>query len=355
MGENLIVRSRAPLRISFGGGGTEIDPYRSNYGGEVLSTTISLYAYTTITNSSTKDMVIFCASDLQIKETYKVNDLLKNNNVLNNSKLKIHLASYIDILKNLDDKVNKSIEVVTYCDAPPGSGLGSSSTLTVSMIEALNRRFDLNFDKNEIAQKAFHIERELLDLKGGQQDQYAASFGGFNHIFFKKNGKVIVDPLNLSNDIKCELEASLILFYTGISRDSGRIIEEQIKRDSSGDVDFVKSLNILKKKTGIMKQALINKDIYTFGSLLHDSWLIKRALSNLITNSTIDQLYKIIKSNGAYGGKISGAGGGGFFTVICNPSKKGYIQKKLLKYDIEFFSISITGKGVESWVINSKG
>ena len=198
------------------------------------------------------------------------------------------------------------------------------------MIEALNKKYSLNFDKNKIAQKAFYIERELLSLKGGQQDQYAASYGGFNHIFFKKNGEVIVSPLIISNDIKCEFEASLILFYTGISRDSGSIIEQQIKRDSSGDDNFIKSLNRLKKKTGIMKQALINRDICTFGTLLYESWLIKRELSKLITNSKIDKLYEIIKSNGAYGGKISGAGGG-FFTVICDPSKKGYIQKKIIK------------------------
>ena len=124
MKNNLIVRSRAPLRISFGGGGTEIDPYRPNYGGEVLSTTINLYAYTTIANSSTKDIVIFYASDLQIKETYNVNDLLKDNNILKNSRLKIHLASYIEILKNLDDNLNKSIEITTYCDALQALGLG---------------------------------------------------------------------------------------------------------------------------------------------------------------------------------------------------------------------------------------
>jgi len=350
----MIIRSRAPLRISFGGGGTEIDPYRTNHGGEVLSTTISLYAYATIIDSPNNNSVTFKASDLSIIETYKIKEILSNKNIFKKSKLAIHVALYIEIIKILDHYVNKAIEIITFCDAPPGSGLGSSSTLTVAMIQAYNRKYNLKLNKDEIAQKAFYVERIILGLKGGQQDQYSASFGGFNHLFFKKNGKVIVEPLKISNNIKCEFEASLILLYTGISRESGSIIERQIIKDSKGDTEYLHSLNKLKKLTLVMKNALLKNNIAEFGSLLHDSWLIKRNLSSLVSNSVIDKLYDIARSNGAYGGKISGAGGGGFFTIICNPFNRGNIKNELIKCGLEPHSISISKKGAENWNVSSR-
>ena len=253
------------------------------------------------------------------------------------------------MIKMLDHNVNKSIEIITFCDAPPGSGLGSSSTLTVAMIQAYDRKYNLKLNKDEIAQKAFYVERIILGLKGGQQDQYAASFGGFNHLYFKKNGEVTVESLKISNSIKCEFEASLIMLYTGISRESGNIIERQIKKDSSGDLNYYDKLTKLKKLTSVMKNALLENNIAEFGKLLHDSWLIKRNLSNLVSNSLIDKLYSIAKLNGADGGKISGAGGGGFFTISCNPSNKGDIKNALIKHNLRPHSVSISENGSESW------
>ena len=171
------------------------------------------------------------------------------------------------------------------------------------MIEAFNKRFLLEMTKHDIARKAFNIERKILGLKGGQQDQYSATFGGFNYIYFRKDGRVDINPLKIDDEIICEFEASLILSYTGISRDSGKIIEAQIKKDESGDLNFIENLNKIKNLANKMKIALNKKSIVTFGDLLHQSWIIKRKFSQMITNEKIDNIYKYAKTLGAYGGK----------------------------------------------------
>ena len=346
-----ITRSRAPLRISFGGGGTEIDPYRTNYGGEILNTTISLYAYTTIKHSLDKNIVTFIASDLQITETYKVSDIFNNQLLYEKSRLKILIATFYTLLKPISDVERLALEITTFCDAPPGSGLGSSSTLTVSLIKAFNNRFSLGYDKHKIAETAFHIERVILGFKGGQQDQYSAAFGGLNYIKFKKNNSVDVQPIAISKNLLNEFEASLLLAYTGISRDSGNIIEAQIKKDKSGNNSYIEDMNKLKKIARLMKKSLENKDIASFGKLLHESWIIKRTLTKMITNSYIDDIYNLSRSLGAYGGKISGAGGGGFFTIICDPENKGNIYNRLTDLGNKLFTFKFTKNGASSWEV----
>lgn len=346
-----IIRSRAPLRISFGGGGTEIDPYRSKSGGEVLNSTISLYAYTTIKESDLKDTISFIASDLKIKEKYSLNALLKDDKCLKKSKLKIHIATFKNIIEEHGTQNLSSLEITTFCDAPVGSGLGSSSTLTVAIIEAFNKYLNLDLNKYEIAKKAFYIEREKLGLYGGQQDQFSAAFGGFNYIDFKKSGLVNVSKLNLAKKTLLELEASLILAYTGISRDSGKIIESQIKKDISNDTYFIENLNEIKIYARKMKKELLKNNIVEFGHLLDQSWAKKRKLSKLISSKSIDNLYSNAKDLGAYGGKISGAGGGGFFMIICNPTKKRIIINELIKMNNQIYTVHFSKNGSESWEI----
>ncbi len=345
-----IVRSRAPLRISFGGGGTEIDPYRSNSGGQVLNTSISLYAYTTIEEID-ENKIIFNASDLNINESYDINSIINENDLISNSKLKIHFSTFKYLIKDFKIENIKSLKIVTYSDAPVGSGLGSSSTLTVSMIEAFNKYYNLGYTKYEIAMKAFHIERVILGLHGGQQDQFSASFGGFNFINFNKDGSVNLEPLNLSKKILFELESSMILAYTGISRDSAKIIESQIKKDINKDEKYIKNLDEIKLFAKKMEHALVRNDIEKFGNLLHQSWQKKRKLSKLITSDHIDNLYKSVRDLGAIGGKISGAGGGGFFMIICNPTHKGSIKNKLIDLGNEIFPVQFSQNGSYSWTI----
>tara|TARA_Y100001970_G_scaffold294326_1_gene450607 strand:- start:7459 stop:8511 length:1053 start_codon:yes stop_codon:yes gene_type:complete len=348
-----LIRARAPLRISFGGGGTEIDPYRSNYGGEVLNTTIGLYAYTNIEEIDKKNIIRFIASDLNINEEYDKNEIINDDN-LNKSNLKIHLATLRFIIGTFKVKIKNSLKIITYCDAPVGSGLGSSSTLTVSMLEAYNSYFKLGLSKYEIAKKSYFIERKQLGLHGGQQDQFSASFGGFNYIYFKEDGKVTLEPLEASRSFISEFEASLILAYTGISRNSAKIIESQIQRDVSNDLDYIGNLNNIKKLAKKMRKSFENQDIITFGNLLHESWINKRTLSKLITSSQIDDLYDSVRNLGAYGGKISGAGGGGFFMILCDPINKGKIINRLVKMNNIIFPAKFSSNGAESWQINNK-
>ena len=340
----MIIRSKAPLRLGLAGGGTDIAAYYNIFGGNVLNATIDLYAYCIIEpNESGK--IEFFAPDLGIREEYNSAKKLTIN-----SPLQLHTGIYNRIVS--DFFLNPlSFKMTTYSDAPPGSGLGSSSTLVVAIIKAFEEWLNLPLSDYDIAALACKIEREDIGLAGGKQDQYAATFGGFNFIEFYESDKVIVNPLRLKRWIRNELEASLVLLYTGVSRESAAIINEQIIHTQKGDVKSIESMHELKKQAILMKEALLKGDFKGFSNCLLRGWIAKKNAATSISNLFLDELYQYSLDNGAASAKISGAGGGGFLMIYCNPCNRVSLIRALKEKPGRILTPSFTEIGTQAWTI----
>ena len=343
------VRSKAPLRLGLAGGGTDIANYYNRYGGFVLNATVDMYAYCTIEpNDSGK--IEFIAADLGKQEKHDTGNKLPIS-----STLPLHSGIYNRIVSEFCNKPLSFI-MTTYSDAPAGSGLGSSSTMVVAIIKAFVEWLNLPLGEYDIAALACKIEREDIGLAGGKQDQYAATFGGFNFMEFYENERVIVNPLRLKRWIRNELEASLILFYTGVSRESANIIEEQIQHTEKGDSKHIESMHELKKQAVIMKEALLKGNFIGFSECLLNGWLAKKNAASSISNSFLDELYQYAIDNGAESAKISGAGGGGFMMIFCNPCRRIALIKALKEKQGPsdgrmVLTPSFTETGTQGWTI----
>lgn len=336
------IRSRAPLRLSFGGGGTELSPFVERFGGHVLNATLNMYALTTLKPLNNGKVIIFAKDRNEYFEGNAVNHI----DIVNS--LKLHKAVYNRFVREFNENEPLSIEITTSSDAPVGSGLGASSTLTVSIIHAFSNLLMLDLDEYSIANLAYEIERLDLGLMGGKQDQYAASFGGFNFIEFHKNQDVTVNPLRINEKSLCELESSIILYYTGTSRESSKIIDEQTKLMTKNN-STVKHLQKIKEITLTMKQHLLRGKVEKFALDLDLSWQHKKLTASQISNENIDRIYEKAKLAGAIGGKISGAGGGGFLMLFCDPVKRMDILKVLEKHNGVVFPCSFSRYGARSW------
>jgi len=340
----MIIRSKAPLRLGLAGGGTDISSYYNLYGGYVLNATIDMYAYCTIEPTDC-GKVIFTAADLNVSEEYNSETSLPISSVL-----PLHSGIYNRIVSDFNKKP-MSFKMTTYSDAPAGSGLGSSSTMVVAIIKAFEEWLNLPLGEYDIAALACQIEREDIGLAGGKQDQYASTFGGFNFMEFYENERVIVNPLRLKRWIRNELEASLILFYTGVSRESANIIKEQIQHTQNGDKKSIESMHEMKNQAVLMKEALLKGDFKGFSSCLLNGWLAKRNAASSITNSFLDELYQYTLDNGAESAKISGAGGGGFMMIYCNPCNRINLIRALKKKEGIVLTPSFTETGSQAWTI----
>ncbi len=350
MAELLLIRSRAPLRLGLAGGGTDMDSFFSRYGGCVLNATIDLYACCTIVPQQ-DGKIRFIASDLKEEFRTEINNFIDPTGVL-----KLHKAIYNYIIKNYNNnKPIGSFKMTTYCDSPPGSGLGSSSTLVVAIIKAYSEWLSIPLGDYDIAQIAYRIERKDLDMKGGKQDQYAATFGGVNFMEFYKNDKTIINPLKVKKWIMSELEQSLILFYTGVSRDSGAIINEQSKSVDNNSKKTIDAMLQIKEEAYSMKEALLLGDIKAVADSMQKGWRAKKSSSKKISNSNIDRIYDMVIENGAMAGKISGAGGGGFIMFLVPPSKRMKIIALLEKEKVgRTMPCHFVDEGVHSWRIYRK-
>ena len=267
-----IIRSRAPLRLGLAGGGTDIESFFSIHGGCVLNATIDLYACCTI-RPKEDGKIRFIASDLEESFESKITDYIEPT-----GKLKLHKAIYNRIVKDYNDgRPFGAFKMTTYCDSPPGSGLGSSSTLVVAIIKAYSEMLSIPFGDYDMAQLAYKIERKDLKMKGGKQDQYAATFGGVNFMEFYKQDKTIINPLKIRKWIMSELEQSLVLFYTGVSRDSGSIIVQQSKGIENKAVKTIKAMMDLKEEAFSMKEALLVGDIEAMAESMKKGWVAKKS------------------------------------------------------------------------------
>jgi len=340
----MLIRSKAPLRLGLAGGGTDIAAYYDIYGGNVLNATVDMYAYCTI-EPKESGLIEFFATDLDIKEEYSSNEKLSTSPVL-----PLHTGIYNRLVA---DYIKKplSFKLTTYSDAPAGSGLGSSSTMVVAIIKAFEEWLNLPFGEYDIAALAYKIEREDIGFSGGKQDQYAATFGGFNFMEFYENERVIVNPLRLKRWIRNELEASLLLYYTGVSRESANIINEQIKNTKNGDAKSIESMHELKRQAVFMKEALLKGDFRGFSECLLRGWLAKRNAATSISNPALDELYQYAIENGAESAKISGAGGGGFMMLYCDPCRRISLIHALEKRQGLVLTPSFTETGSQAWTI----
>ncbi len=340
------VRARAPLRIGISGGGTDLKSYSDIYNGATLNATIKKYAYAELTNTES----CFIAESIENKQILKLRANEKINFKKIPNELILHFAIYEKIKKVFNNDSFLSCKLSTYCDAPIGSGLGSSSTLVVAIIKAFDESLNLGLDDYIIAELAYEIERIDCNLAGGKQDHYSAAFGGFNYIEFQKNS-VLVNPLRIKEWFKSELECSFILHSLGISRDSKNVINDQLDQCESNDENFLNNLHQLKDESLIMKNAILKCDRNTIKESLNRSWEIKSKTSKKVSNTFIDSRIKMGFEFGAEAAKVSGAGGGGFILYMIHPSKAILLKNELSKLSQDTFFFSFEDDGAKAWKV----
>jgi len=340
----MIIRSKAPLRLGLAGGGSDVAPYCDIYGGLVLNATINLYAYCTIEETDDQQISI-CSYDADVNKSYPLTSQLE-------------IDGEASLIKGVYNRVFKdfhlqpqSFRITTYNDAPAGSGLGTSSTMVVCILKAFVEWKGLPLGDYEIAKLAYEIERKDLQLSGGKQDQYAASFGGFNYIEFMKDDIAIVNPLKIKRWVIDELEASMLLYFTGRSRSSAAIIDEQKKNTQQGKGDAIEAMHKIKQSAIDTKLALLKGDIDSFAYILREAWENKKKMANNITNPIIQQAMDIAMKAGAKAGKVSGAGGGGFIMFVVEPTRKKEVEEALKQLDGFVMPFNFSDGGAHGWKI----
>lgn len=306
------VFAKAPLRLGLAGGGTDLEPYWKQYGGVVLSGTIDQYAYCKV---EPWDDWCFKSVDLDVEETYEFID----SSEVNSSSLKLLVNAYKHIVDGYAHRT--PVRITTYVEAPPGSGLGSSSALVVALISAISEYHNLPKDEYEIANLAVHIERTVCNLPGGKQDQYSAAFGGFNYLEFLQDGRTIVNPLRLNYKTQNMLELNTVLYYVGKPRKDERVIEATSKNLSSNDKTLEATHKI--KETCIeFKRSLLVGDVKQISRLMNEYWQYKLQTSEKVGSPELLDTYEYAISNGATAAKISGAGGGGHIILFTDFEKR---------------------------------
>lgn len=339
----LVFRARAPLRLGFAGGGTDVSPYCDMYGGAILNVTIGRYAHATIAFHDAP-VLRFAALDLdQSEELPLVPSLPLDDGLI------LHRAVYNVIIGKFNDGRPQGMTITTQVDSPMGSGLGSSSALVVAMIEAMREAFNLPLGEYDVAHLAYHVERDVAGLAGGRQDQFAATFGGVNYMEFHADSHVIVNPLRVHRRVWNELESSLVLCFTGVSRSSAKIIEDQSKSVSGKIGGSLEAMHQLKQDATAMKNALLIGDIMGMARVMQRSWDAKKRTSTSITNSHLDAMYDSAIAEGAMAGKISGAGGGGFMFFLVDPVLRGRVMAVLKAGGGEVSGCHMVTQGSESW------
>ncbi len=338
----MIYRSKAPLRIGLAGGGTDVSPYCDMYGGAILNATISLYAYATIEPLKTNEVIIE-ALDRNEQVKYELSDKLPIDGMLDLAK-----GAYNHIVKKYG-AVPSGFKLSTVVDAPAGSGLGSSSTLMVAIIGAFAEWLSLPLGEYDVAHMAYDIERIDLAMAGGKQDQYAATFGGVNFMEFSKDDKVIVNPLRIKPEYLYELEHNLLLYFTATSRLSSTIIEAQSNNVKQNNQQSIDAMHNLKMQATMMKEALLKGNVDEIGAILDYGFRYKKQMAKGISNDSMDNIYEMALAAGASGGKISGAGGGGFMMFYCPGNSRYAVKEALEKLGGSFSAYQFTEKGLFTW------
>jgi len=339
----MLIRSKAPLRLGLAGGGTDVSPYSDLYGGGILNATINLYAYATI-EPDENGIISFETADGSLIRQFPPDSEIKPEGIFD-----IHSGIYNRILKQFPDK-RLSFKLITSIDAPQQSGLGTSSTLAVAILGAFVEWLNLPLGEYDIAQMAYEIERFDLGMAGGKQDQYSATFGGINFMEFYKD-KVIVNPLRIKESYLDELAHNLVLYYTDTSRLSSKIILKQQQNVIDNDKTAIEAMHQLKKQAIMMKEALLRGKLDEIGKILDFGWNYKKQMASGITNAGLDTIYKAAIDNGATGGKISGAGGGGYMFFYCPGNSRYQVIEALKQFGGYTERYEFTAEGLVSWTL----
>jgi D-glycero-alpha-D-manno-heptose-7-phosphate kinase len=341
---SIFYRAKAPLRLGFAGGGTDIPEYSENFGGAILNATISLFAYATIEPLEERKIVL--------------NSVDKNISVVFPMAEYLEPDGNLDLLKGTYNRIVRdysrrplSFRLSTYVDAPPGSGLGSSSTLVVAIVGAFAEWLKLPLGEYDIAHLAYDIERVDLRQAGGRQDHFAATFGGFNFMEFSNSSKVLVNPLRIKHEYTSELELNIVLFYTSVSRYSSAIIEAQSQNIKRSKPDGLNAMHHLKEQAFRLKEALLTGNLENIGPILDYGWQQKKLTASDVTNPEMDGIYRRAVAAGSTGGKISGAGGGGFFMFYCPGNSRYSVIEALKEFKGEFRRYNFTEHGLMSWAV----
>jgi D-glycero-alpha-D-manno-heptose-7-phosphate kinase len=339
----MTVRARAPLRLGLAGGGSDVSPYADIYGGAVMNATIDRYVYTTLERIP-GDQVIVESYDLDVSLTYPATAPLP-------------IDGKLDLLKAVHNRICRQflggralpLRISTYSEAPAGSGLGSSSTLVVSLMQAFRELLALPFGEYDVAHLAFEVERIDLGLQGGRQDQYAATFGGFNFMEFRANDTVIVNPLRIRAEVINELESQIVLCFTGVSRESAAIIAEQARNVQSGAQRSIEATHHIKESALAMKDALLKGDLDALAATMRQGWVNKREMAHGISNDNIDGALALAMATGARAGKVSGAGGGGFMMFLAPLEKKRAVIAALQDRGFRIEGCRFVPEGATAW------
>jgi D-glycero-alpha-D-manno-heptose-7-phosphate kinase len=335
-----VIRSKAPLRLSFAGGGTDVSPYADERGGCVLNATIDKYAFGSL--MPTEDGALTIDSlDYHVVQRHEVDRQLVYDGELDLVKA---------VVNAFEPAASKGCEIFIHCDAPPGSGLGSSSALVVAQIGLFKERLRIPITDYEIAELAYRIERVDANIPGGRQDHYAATVGGFNFIEFRR-GQVIVNTLRIKPEVIHELEYNLLLCYVGGTRPAG-IIDSQVDGYKARRQESIEAMDILKEIAVEMKENLLRGELSEFGRLLHHGWEAKKKMATSISNPRIDELYEAAIKAGALGGKLTGAGGGGYAIFYCEFKKKHRVAEALARLGASVVPFSFVDRGLQTWRVD---
>ena len=325
----------SPLRISLSGGGTDMPEYYEKFGGNVVSTAINLFTYVMIQPRPGNLFQAF-SSDFEIHHSKTSYRTLK-------PKAGTEIA--VAVVKYLNYKHGADFLIAS--DVSPGSGLGASSSLTVNFIKTILSMKSKTWPKNKIAETAFHIERKILHHPVGKQDQYIASFGGFNYIKFQKN-RIQISPIKLNRSVLSELENNLLLFFIGTTRNSAIILSRQLSKTKTMNQKTLNSLHQVKGLGEEFYNSLKKSDIVKVGELLHRGWVEKKKFTQGVTNKKIDSIYNAALKAGIIGGKLTGAGGGGHMLFYCERPKQKNVTAKMKKLGLIQVDFNFRNKGAQN-------
>jgi len=336
----MILRAKIPLRISLNGGGTDVDPFCSTNGGIVISSAINKYVYASLEERKDKKVKITSLDYNQTIE-FKISD-------------KIALTGNLNLVKatiNYFKPYKKGFNLNIHCDAPTGSGLGTSGCLGSMLIKLISKYKKININNFKAAELALKIERDIIKINGGKQDQYAGLFGGFNILNFKEGYKCKVKKIKLKQSFIDELNYNCLLIYTKKKHYSSDLLTEQIKRYKKKIKSTISALKEMKNVNKLFIKSLYSNKIYQTGKLLDRTWELKKKMNPLVTTKEIDALYKDLKRNGILGGKILGAGGGGYMLIILPFFLKSGAIKIIKKHKMNITDFNFENSGLKIWKI----
>jgi len=344
----VIIRARAPLRVGLAGGGTDVSPYCDRFGGAVLNMTIDLYAYVII-EPAADGRVVARAPDID-----GACEIFAGEGGAFSGPMVLHRAVYRRMVAQFNGGHEMACRITTFCDAPPGSGLGTSSTMVVALVKAFAVWLNLPLGDYEIANLAFEIERQDAGLAGGRQDQFAAVFGGVNFMEFA-DGRVLVNPLRVNDWILAELESSMVLFDSGVSRASAEIIQAQIGNLVSGRGATLHAMHALKADAVRMKAFLLRGDFAAFAGVMRETWEAKKQLADGISTVRIEAVVATAMAAGAMAGKVLGAGGGGVLMFLVAPERRFEVVRALQRCEGRILPCHLTRGGTEGWRVEGVG